>query len=263
MNTKLLFAIIAISLTMQATAQTIPNAGFENWSWGPGFWYENPDGWKTNNNSLITPVVKDSDEYKGSLSKQVKNSGYAKSKFQFSTHPDEITAYIKPIIYGTDSAIINVRVFYAGSAVDSGSLTINKTNAAWALVNITVSQTNTNCDSLEIEIIGGKQAGTALKIDEFSFSLPAGSGISEDERNTKYRLFPNPFNDVATLEIENITSKSAALIIYNTTGQAVRSAKTSGRQIKIERQNLASGIYFFQLHADDGHIITSGKFFVE
>ncbi len=82
-------------------------------------------------------------------------------------------------------------------------------------------------------------------------------------------ISPNPFHDKATLTIQG-GSKNTLLNIYDINGQKVRSISTDNRQeIIISRDNLASGIYFYELQAvgitnpNQHAILSSGKMVVE
>ena len=89
-------------------------------------------------------------------------------------------------------------------------------------------------------------------------------GLSEKSfRLNEFNLYPNPFDDFATLTFENSRNKTCTLALYNTQGCVVRTISdiTTG-QVIIKRQQLKSGLYFFQLRADK-LIIASGKLTIE
>jgi hypothetical protein len=80
--------------------------------------------------------------------------------------------------------------------------------------------------------------------------------------NSLLSAFPNPFS-METILKTNTNLNNANLIIYNTLGQEIKTLENiSGNEIKLERDNLSSGIYFIHLVEND-KIIGTGKFMVE
>lgn len=100
----------------------------------------------------------------------------------------------------------------------------------------------------------------ALKnvMDNYAVSI---SGNQPNSNNTI--VYPNPFSDFTTLEFEYLKNKNYALAIYSAIGQLVRTVDdiTTGR-VKIERKNLASGLYFFQLR-NNRQVVAIGKLIIE
>ncbi|MBK7339648.1 MAG: hypothetical protein IPQ10_08545 [Saprospiraceae bacterium] len=68
--------------------------------------------------------------------------------------------------------------------------------------------------------------------------------------------------DQSTILEWNSLEKFSTMMIYHSTGQLVQviSDITTTRNV-IERQNLASGLYIFFLHSQDGHFLR-GKFYI-
>ena len=99
-------------------------------------------------------------------------------------------------------------------------------------------------------IISGSTSLTYSSSTHCSSNPP--SFINEDAFiNTKINLYPNPFSTVATLQ-SDIPLKKATLLIYNSFGQAVmRINNINGQTFVLDRNNLASGLYFLQLTKDN------------
>ncbi len=76
-------------------------------------------------------------------------------------------------------------------------------------------------------------------------------------------IYPNPFSTYTLIEFDNYKKEEHTLTIYNSLGQFARQVNniTSG-QIKIERGNLANGLYSFQLRTNK-EIIGKGKVIIE
>ena len=61
-------------------------------------------------------------------------------------------------------------------------------------------------------------------------------------------IFPNPFNDKATLTFENDVKEKLALEIYDSKGQIIRIIQNIiGETVEINRDGLSQGLYFFRL----------------
>lgn len=99
-----------------------------------------------------------------------------------------------------------------------------------------------------------KSSMSGISLIEYEKSCPSDlTGIEKlTARSLTYRIFPNPFSSVTTIETEE-TLDNAGLTIYNCFGQAIdRLQNISGRTIKINRSNLPAGLYFVTLsHRDN------------
>ena len=87
--------------------------------------------------------------------------------------------------------------------------------------------------------------------------------IEEIVTNNYIVVYPNPFKNSTTIEFKNEKQEKYTLTIYNTTGALVRKIDniTAGK-IKIERENLKSGLYFFQL-VNNTKRVGTGKIIIE
>lgn len=244
MKTILKFLTVLFFATTNTYGQTIPNSGFENWSW-IGSWYENPDNWNTNNFQIMTYVVKDTNAYQGNFALQVNKAGYARSKFQFTQHPSSISVYVKNSFSTIDTVKIEAFVYSGSTIVDMGNWINTTPIPNWTLISIPISVSFSSIDTLEIIITGGNQTGTSISVDEFSYSLT--SGINENSPNGNLSAFPNPFSKQTTLQSNNLFS-NATLTVYNSLGQTVKQIKNiSGQTVTLHREALPIGLYFIQL----------------
>lgn len=74
--------------------------------------------------------------------------------------------------------------------------------------------------------------------------------ISEKE-NSNIFVFPNPFSTSTTIAFKNSLT-DADIKLYNVYGQEVRSITDfSGDKLKIERENLANGVYYLKVSNDN------------
>lgn len=90
-------------------------------------------------------------------------------------------------------------------------------------------------------------------------------GLKENKvlKQTITKLYPNPFSQTATLGFENPQNNNHHLSIFNTMGQLVLSIDNiKGNKVLIDRKELQTGLYFYQLQNEDG-VIGSGKMMIE
>ncbi|MFC2100826.1 T9SS type A sorting domain-containing protein [Bacteroidota bacterium] len=82
----------------------------------------------------------------------------------------------------------------------------------------------------------------------------------KDENNVLI-IYPNPFNSTTTIQLD-LTLNNVELDVFNMHGQKVKKINhVSGHKIVMDRDNLCSGIYFFQL-SQDNQIISAGKLII-
>lgn len=78
----------------------------------------------------------------------------------------------------------------------------------------------------------------------------------------KIKVFPNPFWDYATIEIENLPSTSAQFELYDALGRLLRSEQFNYEGLhRVYRNGLPAGLYFFKLRSE-GQLIGNGKMVV-
>lgn len=97
--------------------------------------------------------------------------------------------------------------------------------------------------------------------NEFSQTIIIAHPQSVTEITEAYsvRVIPNPFNDYTLLKIEGENTTGAEIRIADLLGNIVRSFKTDASGIaKIERENLASGMYIYEVRLK-GKRIGNGK----
>jgi hypothetical protein len=82
--------------------------------------------------------------------------------------------------------------------------------------------------------------------------------INELSNNSEIRIFPNPFESILNIHlVKSLTN--GELILYDEFGKEVlRKENIKGNEIPVQRNNLASGIYFFRL-LENGEPVFNGK----
>ena len=75
--------------------------------------------------------------------------------------------------------------------------------------------------------------------------------------------YPNPFTDYTIIEINDSEKREFSLSLFNCQGQIIRSINhiTSGKT-RIERDDLASGLYIFQLSVGK-QLVAAGKLIIK
>ncbi len=86
------------------------------------------------------------------------------------------------------------------------------------------------------------------------------TSVNETDVTEKVTIFPNPFSTQATLTLSN-ERKNASLKVYDLQGKEVKNINFSGKQITVERENLESGMYFYQIISEE-KIISQGKIII-
>jgi hypothetical protein len=239
-----------------ASAQIIPNSGFENWT--VDIWDNcNPDNWETSNGDYQPAKITCSYGYQSNWSLRAVNYGggsfaYAKCKFLVLNHPTSLNAYVKTEFMSIDSVNIQISIYHNGIAVDSGKWINTNLSpiAVWTPVSIPISQFTTSVDSVEIQINGGVEPGTSLYVDDLTFSY----ATSTNEIQTAHLLGSYISPDLTGNNFLNLNISSPSsftLNIFSADGKNVFSQNYSlaygAHKIVLPTENLGQGIYFCRL----------------
>ena len=91
---------------------------------------------------------------------------------------------------------------------------------------------------------------------------PSTAEVSENN-DQKLNVYPNPFSDKAIIDISSINEQVEHLIIINPLGQIVQNITVNGKkQIELNRENLAAGLYHFILSTESNSVF-NGTFVVQ
>ena len=86
------------------------------------------------------------------------------------------------------------------------------------------------------------------------------SNIVEENHHQNYKLYPHPLTDQSKLVFDNHARSSFTFSLYNIRGQQIRTIKNiTTDNIVINKDNLSSGIYLFQLKSNDASEVIKGK----
>jgi len=102
-----------------------------------------------------------------------------------------------------------------------------------------------------------------MPIDTIGCYLSAGINQISDHETT-ITISPNPFTTTTTLTLQG-TYQNPSLFIYNLLGQVVETLHATSlqsgtnTQLTINRERLASGMYFYKLIDENNEVIGLGK----
>ncbi len=96
----------------------------------------------------------------------------------------------------------------------------------------------------------------------YSWSNPLGISQKEESVNVKVKIYPNPFSNSTTIEITDGIIKNYELTIFDLFGKEVKQYEISSSKTEISRDNLPSGMYFYQVK-NKNQFISSGKLIIQ
>ncbi len=95
------------------------------------------------------------------------------------------------------------------------------------------------------------------------FTIETTTAIRKPLATSEAKVYPNPFNNSATLSFHNPGFESHTLTLFDVNGRIERKiSRITTDRIRIERGNLKSGLYFFHLSNDKGFRYT-GKLTIQ
>jgi hypothetical protein len=149
----------------------VPNGDFELWN------NQLPLSWQTNSCPPCVPayetyiVQQDTNAYQGQFAaKFIYNNVYAATAvngFTLTRHPDYMKAYVRSNLAPNDSVSIYVELFHNNVLVDNGQWYGTSSIAAYTQIQIPISQTSAQADSVAISIEGGHVNAYPLNNTEF------------------------------------------------------------------------------------------------
>ncbi len=101
---------------------------------------------------------------------------------------------------------------------------------------------------------------TNTTLNTLVYVLPV--GLEEPGQVANVKLYPNPFDQSATLTFTNPEKHMCTLLVTEVTGKKVTSLSSNGEQFLIEKGALAGGIYFYQLTNTVSKNSFTGKFII-
>lgn len=261
-------------------AQTIPNAGFENWT-NHGT-YTDPTSWSSLNFTSGTTCEQGTPGAVGAsyLKLTVKSGmpGIAMSSptyptggnpdgFACTARPAYLTGKYKYSISTTDSAGIFIGfskwntttlsqdpVGGAGIYISGGSAT------SWTNFSIPITFIGgVYPDSAAIELVVGIAStptnGDYLYVDDLAFSGTVSAVGNIEQTDVHLTIAPNPFNSKTVISFTE-EQNNTLLRVLDITGRIVKTIHFSGKELTLEKEDLQTGIYFLHLVDEKNNVYT-------
>jgi hypothetical protein len=275
-KTKFTLIVAFVFATVITKAQTIPNAGFEMWtSMGS---YSDPDSWTTHNAATSSASTYTAEQgtpgspgsaYLKLTSKMVTGmgimNGTADSKFAYNVRSQNFTGKWQHMIYGSSQGSVDIQLTrwdmatHARVTVASGQVTLSGMAMSWAnfSVPLTYMDNANNPDSCMITFAASGMNPTAndyLWVDNLAFTgtVAIVSGINDvTNSNVNVAVSPNPSSFIWNVSIQ--TTEKVSLTLFNVLGKQIEMVQPINptEPIKINNENLSSGIYFLQIANSD------------
>lgn len=286
---KKLVLVGSLFMNLSSFAQTLPNAGFEDWS-NMGA-YEDPNNWITFNMfSEFSPtypigVAKTTDAYSGTYACALETkldesdtsivpafllsgTGNFFSGLSFianTVRPNTMSFYYKYTPVNGDTSTVTVSFtkwdFNTNTqiTVGFGGLALNTVTSGFTLAQIPIEYFTTDVpDTMLVFAITSEgelpQVGTQLILDDFSFSM-FGVGVSEVNLITS-SVYPNPAKNEVQFSVAN--GKPTEAVLTDLNGKEVGRYELNTTSKTVDVSDLKQGIYLYQLN-ENGKTISKGK----
>jgi choice-of-anchor B domain-containing protein len=139
-------------------------------------------------------------------------------------------------------------------------------NGTWVHKLFKISSVITPSATMQIKISTSDAGpgGTIVEggFDKFYVYDSATVAVGVIENTEGVSVFPNPFNSTAILQIQQNVNETSVLTLFDLFGREVKSQRFTGRELKLTRNGLTPGVYFFKV-VNKNEIIGSGKILVE
>jgi len=277
-----------LAFTGTGITQSIPDGSFDTWVNSPIIL---PSQWNSNVGFNTTGVSQTTDHYSGTYAVQLvttlNDGGSSNLKSAtlttgaeqpnngpvggrpYSLTTDTLYGYYKYAPAGSDTAVVNVGLYAAGSSIGFYSAFLPAA-ASWTLFSIPINS-GTTPDTMQIDIYSSNSnssgsmsttiPGSTLLVDHlYLASQPL--GISETApATTDFIVYPNPANDELNFSFDNGQQyNNIEIKIYDLAGRILASAsKCQGTdKITMPVGNLEPGLYLYEVRANEK--ITIAKF---
>jgi hypothetical protein len=289
MKKTLLVCFALIFIFYFSKAQTIPNAGFENWTNAGS--YSNPDGWGQLNSLTATGSIftceQGSPGAVGSsyLKLTSRNTGISglvlpgvavsglidiitqqpKSGFAFSGQPQALTGKWQHMIFGNSQGYVDVKLTKWNSSTNSRTIVANGhvdlTGMAMSWANFSVPLAYLETYAPDSCIITLSASGTAptnndyLWVDALAFTGSV-AGLTDNSLNQKIKLFPNPTASNLNVDLSSLNTREVKIRILDMLGNELISLNKMNvfSNTSIDVSTLATGNYILNILSDDGLI---------
>jgi hypothetical protein len=282
--------IDSLSFTGVTAQPAEMNGDFESWQTQL---IENPDSWPLNTNDG-RGVYKTTDRVGGNFALELQtfagdNNGVPKAQagyistsywdescscqkggYPFTNMVDTLAFFYKYVPTNlNDSAGVYLTFKNGGSAFAYSGVNLHA-SPSYQYMELPINLFSTP-DSVFVTAVSSAWGDTALsfvgaslKLDEMHFkSQPLSTGILNSSHSDEVHFYPNPFRTFGTIVLNpSINTTGLEINLYDVSGRVVKTIKTEEHKIFIDRTDLKSGIYFYELKNCCG-IIKKDKIIIE
>jgi hypothetical protein len=253
---KQLLLLIALWPCLQTMADSIPNAGFEDWIFAG--WGVNPRGWNVNNSQILAAnIVPDSTSHSGLLAMMLIQSGNFRPEafcgFPVSAHPSSLDGFFRNQLNSGDTALLRVDVYYQGLPVDSSEKSVaGPPVAGYTSFSLPLNAAGSPADSCVVRFLGGTIYLSMISFDDLSLAFPTGTGQATPA--VAWSVFPVPFREAFAVQIANRLEAAGSLELYDGGGhKLLEYALAPGTErIRVPAADLAAGLYHLRLITPSG-----------
>ena len=280
---RYLLSILLLGLVAclsKGMAQTIPNAGFEDWPGGV------LSGWTTSNSPpTYVNVTQSADKHSGSwavmgtVADVGYNIGYPPSMvtdpgFPMNSRPAALHGWYKLSLGAGDMFSLVVAFKTGGTGVGGGSLPLNTSTSIYKEFVLNVGYASSAIpDSGYITMnifgsLGYATVGSFFLVDDLSWGTA--TAVNEPVAGTPARFaleqnYPNPFNPTTTIGYgvsgekngSGVSGQGSSLVrlsVFDLLGREVAVLVNENQQpgqyrVQFNAQNLSTGIYFYRLQS--------------
>ena len=147
------------------------------------------------------------------------------------------------------------RIFYTDGTAENwdfgdGSTTTSYSASGYALVYHTYSTPGHYVVKYSIKTGDGIVSMNKMHID-----VAQGTGVADKESDKQFRIFPIPAVSIINIDLEQEYSR-VNISIYDLSGKQVQmyDMENAGKHVKINIDNISSGVYFCKVQTDNGLI---------
>jgi hypothetical protein len=204
------------------------------------------------------------------LIKTDNNGQHIWSKYYYQTNIND--SKIKSVVSSNDGGYMLTGYLREGSDTSAYIIKTNSIgesscgHAATYLTETTTETVTMSNASISISAIISKDTSVTMTETSVIPTITTYCSTIIPDKNDNiqsYFLYPNPTSHNAILQFNNPTKDSFTFLLYNTYGNVVKKLNDiTTDNIIIERQALATGLYFFQLISNN-KIVTTGKLVIE
>jgi len=189
----------------------------------------------------------------------------------------DLTGYVQPYIYfsrwkrlsSTSTDTIFVTLSNGTTTAKLESLTFTSLGqASWSNRNYKISNyltpTSTMTFKMQVSDDGSDNTNEGALDKFYILDSAASIGINEVANKVNVIVYPNPFTEKTTIHMSDPTEGDYSLRLFDVYGRAVRTVSmiNSTNDFVLDRQDLTSGMYFYQIH-DGNNTVGTGKICVE